>query len=165
MLDQEKITNNNSKYLKLLGSFHKSHDERYPLRKSYIRFFANYIQEHYNVKMDVCKHLIKTYGERAFDIIKLAKDDKTLLYKIHKKIPLVKAEIIYQIRYEMAMRPNDILFRRTRIGTLDHASIRDVLPSIIDTFAEEMKWDEQTKEFEKNRTLEELKHITSVELD
>lgn len=148
-----------------MGSFHKSENEQYPLRKSYIRFFANYIQEHYNVKWEVCKHLVKTYGARAFDIIKLAKDDKSLLEKFHKKLPMVRAEIIYQIRYEMAMRPNDILFRRTRIGTLDHQAMFEVLPTIIEIFAKEMKWDEAKKEAEKMRTVEEMMSIMKIDMD
>lgn len=157
------MTKNNTKYLKLLGSFSKAEDEKYPIRKSYIRYFANYLQEHYNVKWSVCKHLIKTYGARGFDIIKIAKDDRTLLQKIHKKVPITKAEIIYQIRYEMAMKPNDIIFRRTRIGTLDHDTMKDVTPLIIDIFANELKWDEKKKEIEKNNTYEELKSITRIE--
>lgn len=149
----------------MLGSFHKGEGEQYPLRKAYIRFFANYIQEHYNVKWEVCKHLVKTYGARAFDIIKIAKDDKSLLERFHKKLPMVKAEIIYQIRYEMAMKPNDILFRRTRIGTLDHHAMFEVLPAVVDIFAKEMQWDESRKEEEQSKTIEEMMHIMKIETD
>lgn len=148
-----------------MGSFSKSEDEKYPLRKSYIRFFANYIQEHYNLKWDVCKHLIKTYGARAFDIIKIANNDRKLFEKIHKKIPIIKAEIIYQIRYEMAMKPNDIIFRRTRIGTLDHQAMFETLPEIMDIFANELNWDEEKKEKEKSNTLEEMLSIMKIETD
>lgn len=164
-MDEEKLSKKNTKYLKLLGSFQKAENEQYPLRKAYIRFFANYIQEHYDVKWEVCKHLVKTYGARAFDIIKVAKDDKSLLEKLHKKLPMIRAEILYQIRYEMAMRPNDILFRRTRIGTLDHKAMFEVLPSVLELFAQEMKWDEKKKEEEKRRTLEEMGHIMRIEGD
>ena len=117
------------------------------------------------MKWEVCKHLIKTYGARAFDIIKIAKDDKSLLEKIHKKVPMIKAEIVYQIRYEMAMKPNDILFRRTRIGTLDHQVMFEVLPVILDIFTNELKWDDKKREAENNNTLEEMLHIMKVDTD
>lgn len=164
-LKKEKITHNNSEKLKLLGSFHKEENEKYPLRKSYIRFFAKYIQKNYNLEWEACKHLIKTYGVRAFDILKVAKGDKSLFEKIHKSLPIIKAEIIYQIRYEMAIKPSDIVFRRTRIGTLNHKAMFECLPTLIDIFAEVFNWNETQKESEKNKAFEDFQNAIKIEIN
>jgi hypothetical protein len=78
MIKDEQLNKRNSKSLKLLGSFEKDDHQNYPMRKSYIRFYANKLQEQYNLKWKTSKYLIKTYGERAFDIMFLTREDESL---------------------------------------------------------------------------------------
>lgn len=69
-------------------------------------------------------------------------------------------EVVYQIRFEQACSPEDILLRRTRMGFLDQSSMFEVYERLVKIFAEEMSWDAK-------RTLEYAKanfqHIRKLE--
>ena len=42
--------------------------------------------------------------------------------RVHPDYPFLRSEIIYAIRQEMAVKPNDILCRRMPIGILNKAA-------------------------------------------
>jgi glycerol-3-phosphate dehydrogenase len=42
--------------------------------------------------------------------------------KVHPEYPFLRSEIIYAIRQEMAVKPNDILCRRMPLGILNTAA-------------------------------------------
>lgn len=93
MIKEEQLNKRNSKSLKLLGSFEKDDHQKYPMRKSYIRFYANKLQEQYNLKWNTSKYLIKNYGERAFDILFLTKEDQSLKDNISYGHPYIKVKL------------------------------------------------------------------------
>ena len=62
----------------------------------------------------------------------------------------------------MAVKPNDVLLRRTRIGTLDQKLMETVLPDVVDIFAKELNWDENRRDSELKESLEELNRLRGV---
>lgn len=64
---------------------------------------------------------------------------------MHPSHPILKAEILYQIKYEMAQYPIDVLFRRTRLGFIDRKGMFESLKTVCDIFAAELKWDNTYK--------------------
>ena len=54
----------------------------------------------------------------------------------------ILAQVVYAIREEMAYTLNDLIFRRTGIGTLGHPG-RAVLQKVADIAADELGWDAQ----------------------
>jgi hypothetical protein len=89
LIQENSLPKRNSKSLRLLGSFQKDF-KHYPMRKSYIRFHANILQEKYQLKWKTSKYLIKSYGERAFDIMLLTKEDESLRDPINLEHPYIK---------------------------------------------------------------------------
>jgi glycerol-3-phosphate dehydrogenase len=62
----------------------------------------------------------------------------------------------------MVVKPNDVLLRRTRIGTLDQNLMEQYIPSVVDIFAKELKWDEERKQKEINESLQELERLRKI---
>lgn len=122
------------------GEFNKEKEFNFPSRHDYLKFYSSQLESGYGLDHKVAKNLVKSYGDRAFDLVRLLKEDPSLKERIHKDLSHIKAEIIYQIRHEMAMNPIDVLFRRTRIGFINRNALTESLPVVIDLFAKENKW-------------------------
>ena len=66
--------------------------------------------------------LMRSYGNAAGKVLRAAAGDPALLAPLAPDVPHMLAEAAYAVRHEMAVRPNDILFRRTSIAPLGGAS-------------------------------------------
>ena len=97
------------------------------------------------------KHL-HYYGSDADKIKKLQNDNPSLKEKIIEGLSYTKAEIIWAVRYEMAMTVEDVLARRTRLLFLDAKAAVKAAPVVAALMAVEMNKDDvwqqqQVKEF------------------
>lgn len=63
--------------------------------------------------------------------------------KIHPDYPYLKSEILYAIRNEMAVKPNDIVCRRIPMGVLNTELATKMLTEVCDIMAKEKKWSKQ----------------------
>lgn len=76
----------------------------------------------------VASSLIGSYGDRALDVLRLARD-MDLAAPLVQGLPYLVAEAVFAVREEMAMKIEDILARRTRVsiedpgGGIEEASI------------------------------------------
>ncbi len=77
----------------------------------------------YGLEKDIAKNLIRTYGERSFDIMKLTVQDPYLKDRLVSNHPFLNAEILYIYKYELVQDLSDILTRRIRLGFLDEKSL------------------------------------------
>lgn len=68
----------------------------------------------FNLEEDIKHHLLHAYGDKAPEVAKLKKNKR-----LAEGYPYIEAEVIYGIQNEYACTAEDILFRRTRLGTLD----------------------------------------------
>ena len=134
-----------TKYLKLLGSYEKDEFFHFPERKRYIKYYAQALQEKYNIAKDIAKNLVSTYGERAYDVLNMIHKRKDLMERLDSNHPFLKGEVLYQIKCEMAQSPIDIVVRRTRLGTLDKKAGLEALPKIVDIFGEVNSWSTSKK--------------------
>lgn len=66
------------------------------------------------------RHLIGRYAERAADIISLIRQRPDTKTALAPGEPTLRAEVVYVIQQEMAVRLTDILLRRTTCGTAGH---------------------------------------------
>ena len=66
----------------------------------------------------IAANLARNYGARAGQVLALAQDDKTLLKTVSQRLPDIAAQVAFAVRSEMAMTLDDVLFRRTGLGTL-----------------------------------------------
>jgi glycerol-3-phosphate dehydrogenase len=81
------------------------------------------------------------YGSDAVHIKRLCEEDQTLSELIHPSLPNIKAEIVWALRYEMAMHAEDILARRTRLLFLDAQAAIDSVNIVASVMAKEMNKD------------------------
>ena len=69
--------------------------------------------------------------------------DVSLGEKIHPSYDYTKAEILYAVKYEMAVTIEDILARRTRLLFLDAAAAVEVAPLVAESMAKALSKDAQ----------------------
>ncbi|HVF53298.1 MAG TPA: glycerol-3-phosphate dehydrogenase/oxidase [Actinomycetota bacterium] len=70
---------------------------------------------------DAASNLVRCYGDRALDILEIARSEDLAGPLAPGCIPLA-AEGIYGARHEMVTTLNDLLARRTRLALTDHAA-------------------------------------------
>lgn len=113
--------------------------------------FINLIQ-HFGVETDVAKHLVESYGDRAWTVAAQCsltnKRFPVRGIRISELYPFVDGEVRYAVRHEYAQTAVDVLARRTRLAFLNAQAALEALPTVIDLMAEELKWDTRRKDLE-----------------
>jgi len=71
----------------------------------------------YKVSEETVEYLIRFYGANFKRVLGLTEQDSSLKKRICKFNPDIRAQIIYAIKFELAQNLEDILIRRTGIGT------------------------------------------------
>lgn len=107
--------------------------------------FKIHLIQTYQIKESHAEYLIKEYGKRAEDVLKIGRNDS--LIPDH---PFTVGEVIYSTRNEYAMNPVDILARRMRLAIIDINSAIKALDQVVDIMAAELNWDidRRQKEYE-----------------
>ncbi|MGH0120692.1 UNVERIFIED_CONTAM: hypothetical protein FKN15_035078 [Acipenser sinensis] len=102
----------------------------------------------YGLEMEVAQHLASTYGDKAFDVAKLAKVTGKRWPVVGKRLvsefPYIESEVQYAVK-EYACTATDIIARRTRLGFLNVQAAEEALPRIVEIMGKELKWSEQKK--------------------
>ncbi len=98
------------------------------------------LKTQYGFPDDVCKHLARTYGVRAAQVARIAQEQPALAEKLIHPLPYLKAEVIYQVREEMAVTLRDVLARRWRLELADWQLTARVTPQIAELMASELGW-------------------------
>ena len=94
-----------------------------------------------------CEHLSQKYGSRAQAILALLDENNTWRTRLHPDYPFIQAEVIYQIREEMAVKPRDVLARRLRLEMLDWQATIQATPMVCELLGLELQWnDEQVQQ-------------------
>ena len=88
-------------------------------------------------------HIEQVYGPDCIEIFKIMAEDETTMGNLRVKPPLLRAEVIYCVREEMAMKLTDVVLRRTDIGT-NGCPTRRELREIAGTMANETGWNATT---------------------
>lgn len=113
--------------------------------------FINLIQ-HYGLETEVAKHLIESYGDRAWTVAELATPTHQRFpargIRLAPLYPFIEAEVRYGIRHEYAQTAVDLLARRTRLAFLNAHAALDALPRVIDLMASELGWDSARQDAE-----------------
>ena len=101
------------------------------------------------------ERLEKMYGNRYLIIASLCLEDNNYQNYIGNSHFIV-AEIIFAVRYELAVRITDILFRRLPIGFLDPRCALSLVPYISIIMAKELNWCYTIQQEEERLAMEEL---------
>nr|XP_006001353.1 PREDICTED: glycerol-3-phosphate dehydrogenase, mitochondrial isoform X3 [Latimeria chalumnae] len=112
----------------------------------YIRLVQNY-----GLENEVAKHLASTYGDKAFEVAKIAKVTGKRWPIVGKRLvsefPYIESEVRYAVK-EYACTAIDVLARRTRLAFLNVQAADEALPRIVEIMAQELNWNEEKKKEE-----------------
>ena len=71
------------------------------------------------------ERLLRIYGTRAREVLKLVLEDRTLAEEISTESGAIAAEVVFSFEYEMARTLTDCLLRRTMVGLNSSMGARD----------------------------------------
>ncbi|NWV53227.1 GPDM protein, partial [Daphoenositta chrysoptera] len=102
----------------------------------------------YGLESEVAQHLASTYGDKAFEVAKIAQVTGKRWPIVGKRLvsefPYIEAEVVYGVK-EYARTAVDIISRRTRLAFLNVQAADEALPRIVDIMGKELNWCEQKK--------------------
>ncbi|KFO60109.1 hypothetical protein N302_10945 [Corvus brachyrhynchos] len=102
----------------------------------------------YGLESEVAQHLASTYGDKAFEVAKIAQVTGKRWPIVGKRLvsefPYIEAEVVYGVK-EYARTAVDMISRRTRLAFLNVQAAEEALPRIVDIMAKELNWCEQKK--------------------
>ncbi|NXG22728.1 GPDM protein, partial [Grallaria varia] len=105
----------------------------------------------YGLESEVAQHLASTYGDKAFEVAKIAQVTGKRWPIVGKRLvsefPYIEAEVVYGVK-EYARTAVDIISRRTRLAFLNVQAAEEALPRIVDIMGKELNWCEQKKKEE-----------------
>lgn len=97
------------------------------------------------------RHLILNYGSEYEKICDYGKNNAELGSVIRGSDEVLKAEVLYAVREEMAHTLSDVILRRTDLGSAGNPGDQ-VISSCADIMARELQWDQNRK----RREIEEV---------
>lgn len=122
---------------------------------NYNEFIEDSIKKYSNqLDKEIIKNLILLYGSKFEDVINLGLKNKVLFERINKNLPYIKAQIVYSIKEEMALKLTDIFMRRIGIGTIDKPT-EETINSVSEIMSKELDWNKEKIESE----ISELKAV------
>lgn len=87
----------------------------------------------------VIRHLVYSYGSAYQDVLRLLGENLAWGELVPGSSEVLKAEVVYALRHEMAVKLSDVVFRRTDLGTLGHPGLQ-ALHSCANLMADELDW-------------------------
>ncbi|MFN0124664.1 MAG: glycerol-3-phosphate dehydrogenase/oxidase [Blastocatellia bacterium] len=90
---------------------------------------------------ETARHLLASYGLEAVYVAKIAHEDERFRAPLTPGLPHIAAEIIYAVRYEMAVTVSDALTRRTRLAMVAGEAALACAEQVAELMAREMAWD------------------------
>ncbi|GIL75420.1 hypothetical protein Vretimale_8058 [Volvox reticuliferus] len=92
------------------------------------------------ISAHTAEHLAQAYGSRAGRVLQTAQD-RNLGQRLVEGHPFLEAEVVYCVRHEYCVTPEDFLARRTRLAFLDARAALAALPKVAELMASELGWD------------------------
>ncbi len=129
--------------------------DRLPVYGGEMESFREYLQEQQRKKplgLDerTIEHLVKHYGSRYHEVLRHAEGDSELAEKVCDTRDELRCEVLHAVKREMALTLEDVLLRRTGIGTIGHPG-RDALEVCAEIMAKELGWSDEKKREEIDR--------------
>ena len=101
---------------------------------------------------NVIDHLVTYYGTDIDAVVKYVSSDMRWKQTLTTNHPDIEAQIIYAVEHEMACHLDDVMFRRTGLGTLGHPG-NEVIERCADIMSDPLHWDHEKRQSEIERVL------------
>ncbi len=106
--------------------------------------FAEFVEQmaaaHSELPRPLVETLARDYGSHMDDVLALGQENGQWLEPLAEGVPGIGAQVVYAVREEMALTMDDVLFRRSGLGTLGAPS-DDTLARIADFMGEALAWE------------------------
>lgn len=73
--------------------------------------------------------------------------------------PFIEAEVVFGVRHDWVVRPEDFLARRSRLAYLNKEAAMRAIPRVVQLMARELKWDRARQSAEMQRCVEFMRHF------
>ncbi len=83
------------------------------------------------------------YGSDRMKLLKLIEKEPKMKEKLHERLPFLKGEVLWAVRYEMARTVEDVLARRVRALFLDARASMDMAEDVARIIAKELKYNKR----------------------
>ncbi len=90
---------------------------------------------------ETAQRLYRIYGANWEEIASLIAEDSTLADPVIPGIDVLRAEIVFAARHEMARTLLDVLARRTHVALLDRNQARTAATDVAQLLGRELGWD------------------------
>ncbi len=110
------------------------------------------VEQFPNIPQAVVENLAKNYGGRMGEVLALTKETPKLLERLSDRFPDIAAEVVYAVRNEMALTVEDVLFRRTGLGTIGTPGDA-AIKRVVDIMAEELGWEPEERRAQTDRAV------------
>ena len=112
------------------------------------------------VDRDVVDHLVSAYGDELDDLISTEQEGCPLLDRLSTARESIEAEVAFAVDREMAVRLDDVVLRRTGLGTLGYPG-RRCLERAAAIMAARLNWSERQVAEECARTMDHYRRLPS----
>jgi glycerol-3-phosphate dehydrogenase len=115
-----------------------------PLPGGHIDRFAKYLDEatgRHGLADDIVGEMVRCYGSRHTEITDLAAGDERLAARLSPDRNEIGAQVVHAARHEMAMHLEDVVMRRTGLGTLGNPG-PEAVAEVANLMGDELGWDE-----------------------
>lgn len=102
-------------------------------------YWKKLVQE-YGITEQVAHHLAGKFGTRAPLVLELARQFPDLARIVAPGLPILRGEVVFCVRHEMALTIEDILFRRTGAQLFSWRDTIQAAPAIASILREELDW-------------------------
>jgi glycerol-3-phosphate dehydrogenase len=103
------------------------------------------VQE-FGLPTSVAERIVRTYGSRWRSVLEPIRGDKRLAEPLPGSPRLLRAEVDFAIRHEMAMNVEDFLLRRSGLNWLASATLGEAAPVVAQIFAARFGWSRQRQQ-------------------
>ena len=106
-------------------------------------FSANYwrtLMNDFGVSETTARHVSQKFGARAPEVMKIAKPDPALAAPLVEGLALLRAEVVFGVRHEMAASIEDILARRTGLQLYSWREAMKAAPVVAQLLGRELDW-------------------------
>ena len=102
--------------------------------------------------LGVTRSMLHNYGSEYSEVLKYTLEDSSLSKNIDTT-GVIGAEVIHAVREEMAVKLQDVIFRRTELGTGENPG-RMALKHCAELMAKELNWNQQKTEDELSEVMD-----------
>lgn len=137
----------------LLGSVVPKHNNFLGAKK----FFGHlelYIQQKFNLDEKTAKDLVFKYGINSLKVIEIY-----LTLHVKDKESFLKSQIKYSIKYEMAIKPNDFICRRSGIAFIDIKQANELLEKVNDYMSLHLNLSKEASRLTFKESKENLRYL------